>query len=82
MAGAAIAGTEDEDPAEYFDGHEDVGELRDPVDGVEAVETTKAKHKKLDRLAEYVALGKKRVTARWEKGRNQGTIRCKGVQER
>ena len=29
VAGVAISGTEDEDPAEYFDDHEDAGELLD-----------------------------------------------------
>ena len=29
----SIAGTGDEDPAEYFDGHEDVGKLRDHLVG-------------------------------------------------
>ena len=72
VAGVAISGTEDEDTAEYFDHHEDAGELLDPlVDNAEAEEATKAKLKELDRLAEigvhetvdlHVALGKKRVT--------------------
>ena len=31
VAGVTISGTEDEDAAEYFDGHEDVGELLDPL---------------------------------------------------
>ena len=68
MAGVAISGTEDEDPSEYFDDHEDAGELLDPlVDNAEAEEATKAKLKEFDRLAEFgvyetvdlhVALGK------------------------
>ena len=94
-AGVTIAGTEEEDPAEYFDGHDDVGELLDPlVDEAEADETTKAKQKELDRLAEFVvfevvyipvALGKKRVTTRWgctTERRNQSAIRRQRVQER
>ena len=89
VAGVAISGTEDEDPAEYFDGHEDTGDLLDPlVDNAEAEEATKAKLKEPDRLAEFevcetvdlhVAPGKMRVTTRWgldrRKGRNQSTIR-------
>ena len=51
VAGVAKAGTEDEDPAEYFDGHEHVGELLDPL--VDGAETTNAKQKDLDRLAEF-----------------------------
>ena len=67
-----ISGTEDEDPAEYFDSHEDTEELLDPlVDNTETEKATKAKLKELDRLAEFgvyeivdmtTALGKKRVT--------------------
>ena len=89
VARVTIAGTEDEDPAEYFDGHEDVGELLDPlVDGGQADDTTKAKHKGLDRLAELevyktveipVALGKKRVTTRWEQDHRKDGIRAQLV---
>ena len=53
-----------------------MSEKLDPlVDGAEADEMTKAKQTELDRLAEFgvyetlevhVALGKKRVTTRWE----------------
>ena len=51
VAGVTISGTEDEDPAEYFDSHEDAGELLDPpVDTVETEEATKAKLKELDRM--------------------------------
>ena len=54
MTVVTITGTEDEDPAEYLDGHEDVGELLDPlVDGAETDETMKAKQRELDRLAEF-----------------------------
>ena len=53
VAGVTIAGTEDEDPAEYFDGHADVRELPDPlVDGAEDHQTMKGQQKELDRLAE------------------------------
>ena len=49
VAGVAISGTEVEDTAEYFDGHEDAGELLDPlVDHAETEEATKAKLKELD----------------------------------
>ena len=75
VAGIAISGTEDEDPAEYFVDHKDAGELQDPlVDKAETEEAMKVKLKVLDRLAEFevyetvdlhVALGKKRVTTRW-----------------
>ena len=42
VVGVTIAGSKDEDPAEYFNSHQDVGELPDPlVDGAEADETTK-----------------------------------------
>ena len=69
---SAMSGTEDEDPAEYFEGHEGAGELLDPlVDNPEGEEARKAKLKELDRLAElgvyksvdlHVALGKKRAS--------------------
>ena len=50
VAGVTTAGTEDEDLAENFQGHEDVGELQDPlVDGAEADETIEAKQKTFDR---------------------------------
>ena len=92
VAGVTISGAEDEDPAEYFNGQANVGELPDPfVDRSEANDTMKAKQKELDRLAEFgvyeavgilVAQGKKRVTRRWELGRNQCAIRRKRVQGR
>ena len=45
-----------EDPAEYFDGDADVGDLPDAlVDDAETEEATKAKMKELDRLAEFGA---------------------------
>ena len=51
VAGVAISGTDDEDSAEYVDGHEDSGELLDPLlDNAE--EATKAKLEELDRLAD------------------------------
>ena len=54
MAGVTKSGTEDEDPAEYFDGREDAGELLDPPDdSAETEEATKDKLKELDRLAEF-----------------------------
>ena len=75
VAGIAISGTEDEDPAEYFVDHEDAGELQDPlVDNAETEGAMKVKLKVLDRLAEFgvyetvdlqVALGKKGVTTHW-----------------
>ena len=85
MAGVTTSGTEGEDPAEYFDGHEDAGEFHDPlIDGAEADEATKAKQKELDRLAEFgeyetvdlhVALGKEAsddaLGAGPQKGRNR-----------
>ena len=53
VAGVTKSGTEDEDPAEFFDDQEDAGELLDPlVDNAEAEEATKATLKELDRLAE------------------------------
>ena len=89
VTGVTIAGTEDEDRAEYFDGHDDVGALVDPVvDEAEADDTTNAKKKKLDRLEEFavyetafipVALGKKRVTTRWELEHRQDGIRARFV---
>ena len=76
VAGIAISGIEDEDPAEYFVDHEDAGELQDPL--VDDAETEEAmndvKLKVLDRLAEFGvyetvdlqdALRKKRVTTLW-----------------
>ena len=51
VATVVISGTDDEDSAEYIDGHEDAGELLDPLlDSDE--EATKAKLKELDRLAD------------------------------
>ena len=53
VPGVTISGTEDEDPAEYFDSHEDAAELLDLlVDNAETEEATKAKPKELERLAE------------------------------
>ena len=92
VTGVTIAGTEDEDRAEYFDGHDDVGELLDTlVDEAEADDTTKAKQTKLDRLEEFavyetasipVALGKKRVTTRWELDHRQDESERDSSQER
>ena len=75
VAGVAVSGTEDEDPAEYFVHHEDARELQDPlVDNAETEGAMKVKLKVLDRLAEFgvyetvdlhVALGKKEVTTHW-----------------
>ena len=54
VAGVTISGSENEDPAENFDSHEDAGELLDPlVDNAETEEATKAKLKELERLAEF-----------------------------
>ena len=51
-----ISGTEDEDPAEYFNGRADAGELLDPlVDNAETEEATKAEE--FDRLAEFGVCG-------------------------
>ena len=63
VAGVPISGTEDEDPAEYLDGHEYAGEMLDPlVDNAE----TEDKLKELEHQAEFwnvrdggYALGKK-----------------------
>ena len=66
VAGVSMCGTEDEDPAESFDGHEVAGECLDPlVDPAGTEEATKAK---LERTppTRRVALGKKRVTTRWD----------------
>ena len=73
VAGVAKSGTEDEHPL---------------VDGSEADEMTKAKQKELDRLAEFgvhetvdlhVALGKKRVTTRWDLDPRKDGIRARVV---
>ena len=87
VARVAIFGTDDEDSAEYVDGHEDAGELLVPcLDNAE--EATKAKLKELDRLAEFgvyetvdlhVAFGKKRVTTRWDLDRRKDGIRRNNV---
>ena len=54
VAGVTISGTEDEDPAEHFDNHEDAGELLDPlIVNADTEEATKAKLKELERLAEF-----------------------------
>ena len=54
VAGIAISGTKDEDPAENFVDHEDAEELQDPlVDNAETEEAMGAKLKELDRLAEF-----------------------------
>ena len=89
VAGIAISGTEDEDPAEYFVDHEDAGELQDPLfDHAEAEEAMKAKLKELDRLAEFgvyepgdlqVVLGKKRVTSRWHIDRRKDGTRARFI---
>ena len=87
VAGVAISGTEDEDSAEYVDGHEDAEELLDPfLDNAE--EATDAKLEELNRLAEFevyetmdlhVALGKKRATTRWDLDRRKDGIRARFV---
>ena len=84
-----VAGTEDEDLAVYFDGHEDVEDLLDPlIDGAEADEMTKAIQKELDRVTEFgvygavdlhVALGKKHITTRWELDHRKDGIRARFV---
>ena len=89
VAGVTIAGTEDEDPAEFFDSHEDAGELLDRlVDNAETEGATKAELKELERLAEFgeyeivdmhVALGKKRVTTRWDLEHGKNGIRARLV---
>ena len=89
VAGGTVSGTEGEDPAEYFDSHEDAGKLLDPlVDNAETEEATKAKLKELERLAEFgvyeivethMALDKKRVTTRWDPGRMEDGIRARLV---
>ena len=54
VAGVKKSATVDEDPAEYFHSHEDVGEWLDPlVDGAEAEEATKAKQKELREFGVY-----------------------------
>ena len=68
----------------------DVGEFPDPlVDGTEADGTTKSKQEELGRLAEFganetqdipVALGQKRVTARWELDHRQDGISARSVE--
>ena len=76
VAGVAISGTEDDDLAEYFDGHEDA------VDNAETEEATKAKLKELDRIAEFgvhVALGNKRVRTRWDLDHREDGIRARFV---
>ena len=93
MAGVAISGTEDEDSSEYFDDHEDAGELLGSlVDNAEAEEATKAKLEELERVWSV----RDRVLARCsreeaghdtlgsgpQKRRNQSTIRRKRVQGR
>ena len=93
VAGVTISGNEDEELGEYFDDHEDVGELLDLlVDGAEADEATKAKQKEnrptrrvrsardfglaccFRKEASYNTLG-----SGPQRGRNQSTIRRKGV---
>ena len=91
VAGVTTSGTEDEDRAEYFDSHEDAAELQDPlVDNTETEEVTKAKLKELDRLAEFgvydkvdmrTALGKKRVTTRWDLDHKKDGIRARFARE-
>ena len=54
VVGVTTARTEDEDSAEYFDSHADVGEMQDPLlDVAGADETMKAKQKEVDRPAEF-----------------------------
>ena len=61
-----MCGTEDEDPAGPFDSHKVARECLDPlVDTAGTEEATKAKLKELHQLVEF-ALGKKRVTTRWD----------------
>ena len=89
VAGVTISGTVDEDPAEYFDSHEDAGKLLDPlVDNAETEEAMKAKLKELERLAEFgvcqivdmhTVLGKKRVTTRWDLDHRKDGIRARFV---
>ena len=89
MAGIAISGTKDEDPAEYFVVHEDAGELQDPlVDNAETEEAMEAKLKELDRLAVFgvyetvdlqVALGKKREMTPWHIDHRKKGIRARFV---
>ena len=84
VAGVTISGTDDEDPA---DSHEDAGELLDTLVGnAETEEATKAKLKELNQLAEFgvyemvdihTALGKKRVTTRWDLDHRKDGIRAR-----
>ena len=56
VAGITVSGTEDEDPAQYFDSYEDAGEMLDPpIDNVETDEAMKATE--LDALAEFGVCG-------------------------
>ena len=96
MAGVTISGTEDADPAEYFDSQKTLESCWTLfLTIMETEEATKAKLKELDRLAEFgvyeivdmhTALGKKRATTHWDldhwQVRNQSTTRTKRVQER
>ena len=53
VAGVTISGNDDEDLAEYFDGHEDAGDMLDPlVDNTETEEATEGQTEELARLAE------------------------------
>ena len=81
--------SEDEASAEYFDHHEDAGELLDPlVDNAEADEAMETKLKELDRLAQFgvyetvdlhVALEKKRLSTRWHTDHTVDGIRARFV---
>ena len=78
VAAVTTAGIWDEDPAaEYFDGHADVGELPDPLDGKNSTdsqsfgvyETVDIPH----------AEGKDRVATRWEFDHRKDRIRARFV---
>ena len=87
MAGVAISGTEDEDLAEYVDGHEDAGELLTLLLTVRRLR--RRRRAEITRpLAEFgvyesvdlhVALGKKRVTTHWDLDRRKDGIRIRFV---
>ena len=90
VAGIAISGIDDEDPAEYFVDNEDAGELQDPlVDNAETEEAMEAKLKELDRLAVFGGvhetvdlqddLGKKRVMTPWHTDHRKNGIRARFV---
>ena len=89
VAGIAISGTDDEDPAEYFVDHEDAGQLQDPLfDNAETEEAMKVKLKELGLLAEFGvyetvdlqdALRKKRVMTPWHTDHRKNGIRARFV---